>query len=233
MRARNVAESFLFATHGMMYVLRRHRHARVQLLLGALVLVLGVLLGASALQMAALVGAVALVLIAEAINTAIEAVVNLAAPTYNALARAAKDAAGAGVMVACATAVVIGALVLLNAGRVRTFLGWTAGQPMGHAQVALVGLVVVALPVAVAKSLGGRGTLTRGGAVSLHSGAACFLALAAWYMGGTIGSVAAAAMLAVLVCQSRVQGGIHSAGEVIRGAALALVVALGLFELGS
>jgi diacylglycerol kinase (ATP) len=134
-------------------------------------------------------------------------------------------------MVACAAAVVTGLLVFAQAGRVRWLLGGTIAQRLEYAQVALVGLVVVAALVAVAKATGGRGTLMRGGAVSLHSGVACFLAAAAWYMGGTVASALAAAMLAVLVCQSRVQGGIHSAREVIAGAALALVVALGLFSL--
>jgi diacylglycerol kinase (ATP) len=231
MRARSIAESFVFAGRGLVYILRRHQHARIQLLLGALVLFLGAVAGASALQMVALTCVVALVLIAEALNSAVEAVVNLSAPTYNPVARAAKDAAGAAVMVACAAAVVTGLLVFAQAGRVRWLLGGTIAQRLEYAQVALVGLVVVAALVAVAKATGGRGTLMRGGAVSLHSGAACFLAAAAWYMGGTVASALAAAMLAVLVCQSRVQGGIHSAREVIAGAALALVVALGLFSL--
>jgi diacylglycerol kinase (ATP) len=55
--------------------------------------------------------AVVLVIAAEALNTAVELMVDLASPDWHALARDAKDTAAAGVLVCSAGAVVVGVLV--------------------------------------------------------------------------------------------------------------------------
>ena len=52
----------------------------------------------AALDVAVLLLAIGLVLVAEALNTALEAVVDLATPDHHPLARIAKDAAAAGVL---------------------------------------------------------------------------------------------------------------------------------------
>jgi undecaprenol kinase len=54
-----------------------------------------------------------LVWILEAINTAIEALVDLAAPDFHPLAKKAKDIAAGGVLIGAILAVIIGALVFL------------------------------------------------------------------------------------------------------------------------
>jgi len=55
--------------------------------------------------------AIGLVFAAELLNTAIEAVVDLASPEWHALAKRAKDAAAAGVLATAITAVFIGGCV--------------------------------------------------------------------------------------------------------------------------
>jgi diacylglycerol kinase len=55
---------------------------------------------------------VALVWMAEFVNTALEAVVDLASPDLHPLAQVGKDVAAAAVLVGAATAVVIGLLIL-------------------------------------------------------------------------------------------------------------------------
>lgn len=66
---------------------------------------------AAALVAAAIAG----VLSAELLNSAIEAVVDLVSPADHPLAKQAKDLAAAGVLVAAAGAVAIGALVAADA----------------------------------------------------------------------------------------------------------------------
>jgi len=61
----------------------------------------------------ALVLAIALVWVAEALNTGIEWVVDLASPAQHPLAGKAKDVAAAGVLLASAAAVVVGLLVFV------------------------------------------------------------------------------------------------------------------------
>lgn len=65
------------------------------------------------LQRAMLIGSVLLVLVVELLNSAIEAVVDRASPERHPLAKRAKDAGSAAVMLAIVNAVVVWTLVLL------------------------------------------------------------------------------------------------------------------------
>jgi len=66
----------------------------------------------SGLEWAVIVLVVTLVWTVEFINTALEAVVDLASPQQHPLARAAKDVAAAAVLIASLGSVVIGLLIL-------------------------------------------------------------------------------------------------------------------------
>lgn len=71
----------------------------------------GILLRLPLFAWGLLAGAIALVLVAELLNTAIEALVDLVSPGDHPLAKQAKDVAAAAVLVAAAGAVAIGLLV--------------------------------------------------------------------------------------------------------------------------
>jgi undecaprenol kinase len=77
------------------------------------VIVLGAVLRLGPVGWALIVFAIALVLVAELLNTAIEASVDLISPADHPLAKRAKDAAAAAVLVAAGGAVVIGALCVI------------------------------------------------------------------------------------------------------------------------
>jgi diacylglycerol kinase len=106
------ARSFGYAAQGLAHVLRTQPNAWIHALATALVVVLALWLGLSRLEWAALVLTMAVVWSGECINTALEAAVDLAAPERQPLARAAKDAAAAAVLVAALGAVVVGLLIL-------------------------------------------------------------------------------------------------------------------------
>jgi len=82
----------------------------------------------------------------------------------------------------------------------------------------------------VAKVRGGKGTLMRGGVVSAHAAIAAFLAAVVYHVSHNVLAVGAAALLALLVFQSRVEAGIHTVREVILGAVWAVAVAVFMFE---
>jgi diacylglycerol kinase len=67
--------------------------------------------GLSRLEWLVLVLTISLVLSMEAINTAVEAVVDLASPQFHPLAKLAKDVAAGGVLIAAIGAVVIALLL--------------------------------------------------------------------------------------------------------------------------
>jgi diacylglycerol kinase (ATP) len=99
--------SFGHALRGVA-VLLRQPNARIHAVAAVLVTILGLALQVSALEWCALALAMALVLGAEALNTAIELVVDMVQPEWHALARDAKDVAAAGVLMCTLGAVVVG-----------------------------------------------------------------------------------------------------------------------------
>lgn len=114
--------SFGHALRGLRRLLGTQMNARIHVTAMVLVLGLAGWLGLSALEWALLIAMVALVLCAEALNTGIEWVVDLASPEWHDLARDAKDVAAAGVLLAALGAAVVGALILLP--KIRVQLGW-------------------------------------------------------------------------------------------------------------
>ena len=101
------------AFNGLGLVFRSQDSARIQLIAAFAVVVLGVLLRVSAPEWCALVLAMALVLTAEALNTSIELIVDLASPEFHVLAGRAKDVAAGAVLIAALGSVAIGLLVFV------------------------------------------------------------------------------------------------------------------------
>ncbi len=104
--------SFRYAFAGLGHMLRTQPNARIHAAATLLVTALGLWLRLDALSWALLAAAVTVVWAAEACNTALEAAIDLASPQIHPVAKAAKDAAAAGVLLAAGGAVVIGLLVL-------------------------------------------------------------------------------------------------------------------------
>lgn len=98
-----------FAWAGVRHTYRTQANFRVETWAAALALLLALLLRA---PLAPVALACALVLALELVNTALEALTDLASPGLHPLAKTAKDAAAAAVLVASAGAVVVGLAVL-------------------------------------------------------------------------------------------------------------------------
>lgn len=103
--------SFVFAWAGIAYAWRTQRNFRVEVMIGALAITLGVLLG---VNLASILVMIALVLTLEMVNTALEALVDLSSPTYHPLAKIAKDVAAGAVLMASCISVLVGFEVLLE-----------------------------------------------------------------------------------------------------------------------
>ncbi len=109
---RSRARSFRYAFAGWWYVIRTQRNAWIHATISLAVILVGLWLGISPLDWAVIVLAIAIVWTAEFINTALEAVIDLASPQQHHLAKVGKDVGAAAVLVAAAASVVIGLLVL-------------------------------------------------------------------------------------------------------------------------
>ena len=104
-------DSFRFALRGVRLLLRSETHARIHLLATILVVALGTTFSLSSVEWGLVVLVTGLVWTAEAFNTAIERVVDLASPERHELAEKAKDLAAGGVLLAAVTAVIVGILL--------------------------------------------------------------------------------------------------------------------------
>jgi diacylglycerol kinase len=104
--------AFGHAFHGWGYVLRTQHNAWIHALATTLVVLLAAWLRLPARDWAVLLLTIGLVWMAEFINTALEAVVDLASPQHHPLAKVGKDVGAAAVLIAAVTSVVIGLLIL-------------------------------------------------------------------------------------------------------------------------
>lgn len=104
--------SFRYALAGWLYMLRHQKNTRIQAVASLLVLILGLWLQITAGEWAVIVLTVTMVWMAEFINAAIEAVVNLASPELHPMARVGKDVAAAAVLLGATSSVVVGLLIL-------------------------------------------------------------------------------------------------------------------------
>jgi diacylglycerol kinase (ATP) len=223
--------SFNHAFEGIIYATRTQRNMRIHLVAALLVLMATMWLRLERAYVAIVVVLVALVLAMELMNTAIEAVVDLMTVAHHPLAKIAKDAAAGAVLVVSIAAVVVGYLVfyegiIAEGNRVSEMV---KAVPVSFA---FVTITIVAIATILLKArLGTRGTPLQGGAVSGHASLAFAAAtLIALLVGGVLVSTLAY-FLALLVAQSRIEGGIHSRWEVLYGAVLGVSLTCGVYLL--
>jgi diacylglycerol kinase (ATP) len=219
---------------GIIWVLRTQRNMRVHFLAGAAALVLAVVLGVSRIDLLVLILAIALVLVAEMINTALEAAVDLAQPDPHPLAKVAKDVAAGGVLISAACSLAIGYLVFADR------LSHPSGNAINRVRssspdVTLIALLLVVLSVIAGKAISRRGTPMSGGLPSGHA-AVAFAGFTAVVL--SIGDsphhvliASLSLLMALLVAQTRVEAGVHSVGEVALGGMLGVAVTLLVFQL--
>src|SRR5207245_5975222 len=107
----STVESFNYAVEGIIHVLRTHRNMRYHFIAALGVLVLALVLGVDRIQLVGLFLAIAFVLVAEMINSAIEAAIDVATSSFDPLAKLAKDIAAGAVLIASINAIAGGYLV--------------------------------------------------------------------------------------------------------------------------
>ena len=230
-----VARSFEHAYRGMIYAVRTQRNMRFHVVVAVLVLVASLLVGVRKLELAVLVLTILLVFVTELFNTAMEFVVDLATGIPSFLAKLAKDVSAGAVLVSSVGAVLVGPRPGGRSGAALTGdPGEHKGQPahprssprrdrahrpprqgvdplpellrrrdaFGHAAVAFAGWVAASF-IAVE---GGAGSYA--GLISVIS-----------------------LLMALLVCQSRVESGLHSVYQVIMGAVIGVLVTTAAFQL--
>ena len=104
--------AFRHAFRGWWYVLQTQQNAWIHSFDASIVVVVCLWLRISPHDWAVIVLTIAMVFTAEFINTAIEAVVDLASPVHHPLAKVGKDVGAGAVLVAALAGIVVGLLIL-------------------------------------------------------------------------------------------------------------------------
>src|SRR5881409_1108591 len=231
-RGPSLLESFNYALEGIIHVLRTHRNMRIHFAVAIVVLVAAVWEGVTRFELIALMIAIAFVLVAEMINSAVEQAIDVSTTSFDPMAKLAKDIAAGAVLIASVNAVAIGYLVFAGkaADKTARVLDKIRNAP---AEITLVALVLTVIVVIATKAWTGRGTPLRGGLPSGHAAIAFAGWMAATYIVTDSHRFLISGLtfiMAVLVAQTRVEAGVHSALEVLYGGALGALVTLAVFQ---
>jgi diacylglycerol kinase (ATP) len=221
----------------MIYAVRTQRNMRFHVVVAVLILVASLLVGVSKLELALLVLTILLVFVTELFNTAMEFVVDLTTKEYHPLAKLAKDVSAGAVLVSSVGAVLVGYLLLADdLGPLS--LSTLESIRRSPAHLTLVSLAVVVLVVLLGKALTRSPNSFAGGMPSGHAAVAFAGWIAASFIavesgaGSYAGLVSVIVLLmALLVCQSRVESGLHSVYQVIMGAVVGALVTTAAFQL--
>jgi diacylglycerol kinase (ATP) len=226
-----VLQSLNWAFEGVIHVLRTERNMRIHFAVATIVLILAFSYGVTKLELMALLVAISFVLIAEMVNTAIEATIDLSTTSFDPLAKMAKDIVAGAVLIAAVNAVVVGYLVFADrltepSSRLVTRV---REAPIN---LTLIALILIVLIVIASKALTGRGTPLSGGLPSGHAAVAFggWAAITFIVDEQRIAVSFVALIMALLVAQTRVESGIHTVTEVALGAAIGVVVTTILFQ---
>lgn len=106
------ALSFRHAFSGWWFVIRTQRNAWIHAIVSVAVITVSTWMQLSTHDWAIIIIAIAMVWTAEFVNTALEAVVDLASPQHHRLAKVGKDVGAAAVLIAATSAAIIGFLIL-------------------------------------------------------------------------------------------------------------------------
>lgn len=240
-----VFRSFGHAYRGIIYAVRTQRNLRFHLFAATGVLVLSLLVGVSVLELALLVLVILAVVVTEMLNTAVEFAVDLSTREFHPLAKLAKDISAGAVLVASVGAVAVGLLVLGDDLRVFIEPG-LAGIRALPAYLTLASLVLAAVFTVSLKALWPTSdssakpatvlaTALANAAPSGHAAAA----FAAW---GAVSFLSAGGryagilflltlLLALLVCQSRIEARNQSFLQVVSGAVVGMLTTVAVFQL--
>jgi diacylglycerol kinase (ATP) len=229
MKSRTLIQSFNYAIDGLIYVLRTQRNMRIHFAASVIALGLALFLRLESWAFVALIFAAALVIVAELINTAIEATIDLVTNTYDPIAEIAKDVAAGAVLLAAINAVIVGYFVFFSRLNPYT-LSVLQKVRQSPAHLTVISLLLVLIAVIVAKAWIGGGSFLRGGWPSGHSAIAGALFTAIAFISQEPFVATLGLAMALLVFHSRADAGVHTTLEIVSGGLIGILVTIVIFQ---
>ncbi|KXG75878.1 diacylglycerol kinase [Thermotalea metallivorans] len=226
---RKLVDSFNDAIDGIIYTLKTQRNMRIHFATAIGVLLLSLFFKLSKLEVLILFFTISLVIIAEMINTSIEAAIDLITDRYHELAKIAKNVAAGAVFIASLNAILVAYIIFFDKLNLVTEIVLHRVRQM-PVHLTFISLLIVILIVISIKAFHGKGRPFRGGMPSGHAAIAFSLATAIAFISENTLIITLSLFLAVLVAQSRIESQIHSLFQVIAGAALGVCITLLIFQ---
>lgn len=230
MKVRQLIDSFNYAIEGISYAFKTQRNMKIHFLAAILVLVFCLFFNLSKIELIAVLITITMVIVAEMINTAVEAVVDLLTDSYHPLAKIAKNVAAGAVLMTAINSLFVAYMIFFERINPWTNVILTRIRE-SPAHITFVSLVVVMLVSIIFKAYFGKGTPMRGGMPSAHSAIAFCLATSITFISVNTLISTISFLLAFMVAQSRVEGGIHTAFQTIFGAAIGILITVLFFQL--
>ena len=110
---KRITNSFKYAFNGFIDTYRTEQSVWIYIPVSLLVILMGFYFKISTMEWLVIVLVLGIILSLELVNTALEAVVDLATDKYHPLAKKAKDTVAAAVLVFAITAVIIGLIIFI------------------------------------------------------------------------------------------------------------------------
>lgn len=145
--------SFCFAGRGVFACIAGERNMRVHLCAAFYAIILMPYYGFTRAEKISVAIVIGFVISAEALNTAVEALTDLASPQYHKLAGLAKDAAAAAVLIAAVTAAAVGFMLYLDLAALGRIYKLLSGDLRALALFALSAAAWIAFICAPLKSI--------------------------------------------------------------------------------
>lgn len=216
-------DSFNDAIEGIIYALKTQRNMRIHFLLAITILFFSLFFNLSRFEILILFFTIALVIVAEMINTSIEATIDLITDRYHELAKIAKNVAAGAVLIAAVNAIIVGYIIFFD--KLNLFTGMVLHKVRQNTlHVTFISLIIVILVVISIKAYMGRGTPLRGGMPSGHTAIAFSILTSIAFLYENTLVISLCFLMAVLVAQSRIESRIHNFYEVMIGAILGIFI---------
>jgi len=227
---KKIVDSFNYAIEGIIYAVRTQRNMRIEMVATLIVLAACFFYNISKIEMLILTVTISMVIMAELINTAIEATIDMKSNYYHPLAKVAKNTAAGAVLVTAINSVIVGYVIFWNKLKYISFKMVGVIRNTDSYMIFLV-LIIICIITIIIKGLFGEGTPLRGGMPSGHSAIAFSIAtmISLYTIEPTIMTLSY--ILALIVAQSRVDSKVHSLWETVVGGALGIFSTILIFKL--
>ena len=232
MKAKSLIDSLNYAFEGIIHGLKTQRNMRIHFLVAITVLSASLFFDLTGTEILILFLTISMVIVAEMINTSIESTIDLITDKYNVFAKTAKNVAAGAVLIATINSIIVAYLIFFHRVNPYTL------QVLHHVRqsplhITFIALIVVIFIVIVIKSYFGVKTFLQGGMPSGHAAVGFSLATAITFISGNIFISTLSVLMALLICQSRIETKIHSFFEVVMGGILGILITIIFFQIFS